>query len=166
LSANDRLRAGLDGGVARDLDLAEHLGCAVGGFRDRGRLAREHGASGELRVDRVRLAIGAACAVVAAVDLDDAVAAAAQMACQAGAVAAGAFDPERDVRGERAPPPPERAVAGRVGAYGQPAETATERVECDGDVQVVVVSTPTMILSAPAEPATVVTGCPPRGYGP
>ena len=60
LQGDHRCGAGLYGRIPGDLELAHYLDGTVGGLGDRGRLARQHGPSGGLGVDRVGFADGSA----------------------------------------------------------------------------------------------------------
>jgi hypothetical protein len=74
---------------------------------------------------------------VAAVDLDDPVAAPAQKARQPGSIAAGAFDPERCPT-ELLGPGCKRGTADAVSADRQLAGSAAELIQGDSDVQLLV----------------------------
>ena len=90
-----RRGARLHCGVPRDLQLAHHLDGAVRGLRDGRRLPRQYGPRGDLRVEGVGLAGGTSRAPVAPIHFYNPMPRAAHRTCQAGAIAAGAFDAER-----------------------------------------------------------------------
>ena len=90
-----RRGARLHRGIPRDLQLAHHLDGAVRGLGNGCRLTRQYGPRGDLRVDGVGLAGGASRAPVAPIHSTDPMPRAAHRPCQAGAIAAGAFDAKR-----------------------------------------------------------------------
>ena len=109
-----RRGACLHRGIPRDLQLAHHLDGAVRSLGDGRRLTRQYGPRGDLRVDGVGLAGGAARAPVAPIHFYDTMPRAAHRTCQAGAIAAGAFDAERVNPPVGLGPRDQRLVAARV----------------------------------------------------
>ena len=87
--------ARLHRGIPRDLELAHHLDGAVRSLGNGRRLTRQHGPRGDLGIDGVGLARGASRAPVAPIHVHDPMPRSAQRPCQAGAIAAGAFDAKR-----------------------------------------------------------------------
>ena len=71
LERDDRRTACFDRGIASDLDLADHLGRAVGTLRDGGRGPGEYRPRCHLRVDRVTLPVVPSISPVAMIDFDD-----------------------------------------------------------------------------------------------
>jgi hypothetical protein len=61
--------AWLDGGVARDLEVADHLDGA--GFRQGCGLAAQHGPGGAFSIERIALAVLMAQLTVRTIDLED-----------------------------------------------------------------------------------------------
>ena len=100
--------AWLDGGVARHLEVADHLDGA--GFRQG--LAAQHGPGGAFGVERIALAV--LMAQLTVIDLEDRMAVCLQEARQAGAVATDPLDPERPDRSERLGPRFQIPIAGRA----------------------------------------------------
>src|SRR5215207_3079996 len=88
------LGLGLDGGIARDLQVADHLDRAGARLRFGRRLPAEHRACRGLGVERVILAAPAACTTVGAVDLEDAVPGFPQGSRKTCAIGSGALDAE------------------------------------------------------------------------
>jgi hypothetical protein len=78
----------------------------------------------------------AARAAVGAVHLDDADTGCGDVAGQAGAVAAGAFDPDQADCPEPAHPPQEAGVASRAGRELPDTEQPADGIECSSDVHV------------------------------
>ena len=78
------------------------------------RLTRQYGPRGDLRIDGVGLAGGASRAPVAPIHFYDPMPRAAHRSCQAGAIAAGAFDAERFNPPVGLGPRDQRLVAARV----------------------------------------------------
>ena len=109
-----RRGARLHRGIPRDLQLAHHLDGTIRGLRDGRRLSRQYGPRGDLRVDGVGLAGGAARAPVAPIHFYDTMPRSAHRTCQASAIAAGAFDAERFDRPVGLGPRDQRLVAARV----------------------------------------------------
>jgi hypothetical protein len=91
-----------------------------------------------LGVDRVGLAALTPDPPVGAVDLQDAMAAAAQVAGQPGTVGAGALYPEGDDLALGVGPLGELGVAAGVGGHGQLPQHRPEVIEGHGDVEVLV----------------------------
>jgi hypothetical protein len=87
-------------------------------------------------VQRVGLALPAAVLAVGAAGLDDADAGCGDVAGQAGAVAAGAFDPDQADGPEPAQPFQEAGVAGRAGRELPDAEQPADGIERGGDMHV------------------------------
>ena len=101
-------------GIPRDLQLAHHLDGAVRSLGDGRGLTRQYGPRGDLRVDGVGLAGGASRALVAPIHFYDTMPRSAHRTCQAGAIAAGAFDAERFNPPVGLGPRDQRLVAARV----------------------------------------------------
>jgi hypothetical protein len=118
LEGDHGLGAGLDGAVAGDLELAQHLDGAISALGGGGGGAGQHGPGGVLGVDRVGLAALTPDPPVGAVDLQDAMAAAAQVAGQPGTVGAGALYPEGDDLALGVGPLGELGVAAGIGGHG------------------------------------------------
>ena len=118
-----RRGARLHRGIPCDLELAHHLDDAVRGLGDGRRLPREHGPRGDLGIDGVGFASGAARAPVAAIHFHHPMPRAAHRPCQAGAIAAGAFDAERVNPPVGLGPRDQRLVAARVRDERMIAET-------------------------------------------
>jgi hypothetical protein len=108
---------------------------------DRG-LAGEDLAGRGFGIDRVGLADVAAKLAVRPVDLDHRDATLTQPAAQAGAVRAGPLDPDGVDRAELAGPAVQLSEPGRGGGELELVESASELVERDRDVNLLVVSTP------------------------
>ena len=131
-----RRGARLHCGVPRDLQLAHHLDGTVRGLRDGRRLPRQYGPRGDLRVEGVGLAGGTSRAPVAPIHFYNPMPRAAHRPCQAGAIAAGAFD------AERVNPPvglglrDQRLVAARINNERVIAETDPPAVDRHRDVDV------------------------------
>ena len=138
LEGDDRGTPGLDGRIAGDLDLADHLCGPVGGLRDGGRDAREHRPRGGLGVKGVVLAVVAPLAPVAMVDLDDTEPLSAHEAREAGPVGAGAFGPECFDGAERARPGHQVGIARPVGGRPERRKSGAEVIDRHGDMLVFV----------------------------
>ena len=134
----DRLRLGFDGRVAGQLQDSDDLDLVVAVFRGSGCGAGQHGSCGGFGVDGIGLALAVPGGSVGPVDLDDASAGVAQVAGEPSAVGAGAFHPERVDLSQITGPVVQPAVAGGGGRHDELGEPAAERVERDGDVQVLV----------------------------
>ena len=106
--------ARLHRGIPRDLELAHHLDGAVRRLGNGRRLTRQHGPRGDLGIDGVRLARGASRAPVAPIHFHDPMPRSAHRPCQAGAIAAGAFDAKRFNPPVCLGPRDQRLVAARV----------------------------------------------------
>ena len=94
------------------------------------------GPGGADRVQRVGLALPAAVLAVGAVHLDDPDAGRGDVAGQAGAVAAGALDPDQGDGPEPAQPAQQAGVAGRSDRELLHAEQSADGVQRGGDVRV------------------------------
>jgi hypothetical protein len=128
----------LDGRVAGDLQVADHLDPAGGRFGQAGGLAAEHGTGGALRIERIGLAVLAPQPAVGPADLVDGVAAVAKGAGETGAVRAGAFDAEGVDGSERFSPGFELAVAVPADLDRQLRHSGAESGNCHGGVGVLV----------------------------
>ena len=106
------------GGVSGDFELADHLRDPVSGFRQSGRLARQHRTRRSLGVAEIGLAVVASLPPDSSVDLHDPVATAAQVTSEAGTVTAGALDAETPDTAQSLRPRLELGVTPAVGAHG------------------------------------------------
>ena len=106
--------ARLHRGIPRDLERAHHLDGAVRSLGNGRRLTRQHGPRGDLGIDGVGLARGASRAPVAPIHFHDPMPRSAHRPCQAGAIAAGAFDAKRFDPPVCLGPRDQRLVAARV----------------------------------------------------
>src|SRR3954454_16310565 len=138
LQRHHGLGPSLDRGVARDLEVADHLDRAGARLRPGGGLPAEHGAGGTLGVERVALALPAPQLPVGPVDLEDGMPLCDQEARQAGAVGPGPLDAEGADRAQGPRPGLQCLVAPLADRDGRRAEAGTERVDRDGGVHVLV----------------------------
>src|SRR3954453_10089977 len=138
LQRHHGLGPSLDRGVARDLEVADHLDRAGARLRPSGGLPAEHGAGGTLGVERVALALPAPQLPVGPVDLEDGMPLRDQEARQAGAVGPGPLDAEGADRAQGPRPGLQCLVAPLADRDGRRAEAGTERVDRDGGVHVLV----------------------------
>ena len=118
LERDDRRTACFDRGIASDLDLADHLGSAVGTLRDGGRDPCEYRPRGHLRVDRVILPVVPSLSPVAMIDFDDPDGVAANETRQPDTVRPGALDPKGLDSAERARPGHQLGVAAPLRGVG------------------------------------------------
>ena len=99
------LRAPFDGGIARDLEVTDHLDGTGSGLRQS--LAAQHGTSGAFGVERIALTM--LMPQLAVGTLEDLVAICLQGACQSRTVGTGAFDAKGPDWSRRTwPRPPDR----------------------------------------------------------
>ena len=131
-----RRGARFHGGIPCDLELADHLDGAVRGLGDGRRLPREQGPRGDLGVEGVGLAGGTSRAPVAPIHFYNPMPRAAHRTCQAGAIAAGAFDAERVNPPVGLGPRDQRLVAARINNERVIAETDPSAVDRHRDVDV------------------------------
>ena len=126
--------ARLHRGIPRDLELAHHLDGAVRSLGNGRRLTRQHGPRGDLGIDGVGLARGASRAPVAPIHCHDPMPRSAHRPCQAGAIAAGAFDAKRFNPPVCLGPRDQRLVAARVSDERLIAQTDPPAVDRHRDV--------------------------------
>ena len=122
--------AGLAAGTLRDEQRADRFDVPVRGFRDPRRPARQRGAGGFDRVDRIGLAEHAANLSVGAINFDHDETARLEIAREARAIGAGPFDADASHGAERTQPIMQLGEPG--GGRGErldPEDTAV-RVEC------------------------------------
>jgi hypothetical protein len=119
-----------------DHQRTDRLDGAVASFGRAAGPARLSGPGSADGVQRVGLALPAAVLAVRAVNLDHADTGRGDMAGQAGAVAAGSFDPDQADGPEPAQPPQEAGVASRAGRELPDAEQPSDGIECGGDMHV------------------------------
>jgi hypothetical protein len=94
LEGDHRLGSQLQRGVARDLEMPDHLGLAIAGLWERAGLAREDGARGRFGIDAIALASLTAQTAVRPVHLHDALPLCGQAPAQACPIGSGALDAE------------------------------------------------------------------------
>jgi len=132
----DRLGAFSCGAAPGDHQRTDRLDRAVPSL---GRAAGPAGLGGPGSADRVQrigLTLPAAVLAVGAVDLDNADTSPGDVAGQAGAVAAGAFDPDQAGGPEPAQPLQEAGIAGRAGREFPDTEQPADRIERGGHMDV------------------------------
>jgi hypothetical protein len=136
LEHDNRLRSGLDGDIADDLDLADHLARALRASGRRTSPAGQHRPRRVLGVDHVRLAALAPITAVWAACFEDRDIVATQVAHQALTVAAGPLDPEPLGAAKRPRPRKQLLIAARVRRDRQCSQTRAGQRERHGDVEV------------------------------
>ena len=147
LERGHRGTAGLDGRIAGDLDLADHLCRPVGALRNAGCDTGQHRPRGGLGVEDVALAVVAPHAPVATVDLDDAEPLAAHETGETDPIGTGALDPEGVEFAERARPSYKVGVAGTVCSCLKRRETRAQVLTATAKCSCLWVSTPTITLT-------------------
>jgi hypothetical protein len=138
LERHHGLGARLDRGVARGLEVADHLRRARARLGQAGRLPAQHGAGGGLSVERVALALPAPELAAGAIHLKNRVPPLPQEAGQPGAVGARALDAEGPDGPERPRPGLQLPVTVGADQDGRGAQAGAARVDRHGGVDVFV----------------------------
>ena len=134
--------------IACDLQLAHHLDHAIRSLRGRRGLTAQHGPSSDLGIDGVGLARRAARAPVTPIHLHHTMPCAAHRPCEAGAIAAGAFDAERLDPPVRVCPSDQGLIALRIRHERVVAETGPRVSIATATWTYLWVSTPTITCCA------------------